>query len=434
MVKENIKEYSVSEISSSIKNALEDSFGYVRVRGEISGLQQPSSGHMYFNLKDENAVIRGIVWKSNVSRIGFRPEDGLEVVCSGKLTTGYSERYPGRSDYAIHVDSLKPSGEGALMALLEERKKKFKSEGLFDESYKKDIPFFPQTIGIITSPTGAVIRDILHRLEERFPCEVLLWPVPVQGEDASELIANAVIGFNQIRVSKNIKSPDVIIIARGGGSIEDLWAFNEEDVVRSVFASKIPIISAVGHETDTTLIDYVSDLRAPTPTAAAELCTPVREELQNDLIEYQKRLYNTIKTNLGERKIFLNAISDKLPTSLKLFTSQLHRNFQSTSSRLNIGILKEQLNSSNDHLANFSKRLVKSKDAYFNVQRDKIASINKLLESLSYKSIINRGYSVVKNSKEKVINSKKDILSDKKLIIETKFGTLRSDLTTGKNE
>ena len=434
MVKENIKEYSVSEISSSIKNALEDSFGYVRVRGEISGLQQPSSGHMYFNLKDENAVIRGIVWKSNVSRIGFRPEDGLEVVCSGKLTTGYSERYPGRSDYAIHVDSLKPSGEGALMALLEERKKKFKSEGLFDESYKKDIPFFPQTIGIITSPTGAVIRDILHRLEERFPCEVLLWPVPVQGEDASELIANAITGFNQIRVSKNIKSPDVIIIARGGGSIEDLWAFNEENVVRSVFASKIPIISAVGHETDTTLIDYVSDLRAPTPTAAAELFTPVREELQNDLSEYQKRLSILMKTSLDERKIFLNAISDRLPTSLKLFTSHLHRNFQSISSRLNIGILKEQLNSTNDHLKNLNKRLIKSKDTYFNTQRDKIVSINKLLESLSYKSIINRGYSVVKNSKEKVISSKKDILSDKKLIIETKFGTLRSDLATEKNE
>jgi len=434
MVKENIKEYSVSEISSSIKNALEDSFGYVRVRGEISGLQQPSSGHMYFNLKDENAVIRGIVWKSNVSRIGFRPEDGLEVVCSGKLTTGYSERYPGRSDYSIHIDSLKPSGEGALMALLEERKKKFKSEGLFDENYKKDIPFFPQIIGIITSPTGAVIKDILHRLEERFPCEVLLWPVPVQGEDASELIANAVTGFNQIRVSKNIKSPDVIIIARGGGSIEDLWAFNEEDVVRSVFASKIPIISAVGHETDTTLIDYVSDLRAPTPTAAAELCTPVREELQNDLSEYQKRLSSLMKTNLDERKIFLNAISDRLPTSLKLFTSHLHRNFQSISSRLNIGILKEQLNSTNDHLKNLNKRLIKSKDTYFNTQRDKIVSINKLLESLSYKSIINRGYSVVKNSKEKVISSKKDILSDKKLIIETKFGTLQSDLITEKNE
>tara|TARA_Y100000741_G_scaffold97602_1_gene72533 strand:+ start:1047 stop:2351 length:1305 start_codon:yes stop_codon:yes gene_type:complete len=434
MVKENIKEYSVSEISNSIKNALEDSFGYVRVRGEISGLQQPSSGHMYFNLKDENAVVRGIIWKSNVLRIGFRPEDGLEVVCSGKLTTGYSERYPGRSDYAIHIDSLKPSGEGALMALLEERKKKFKSEGLFDESYKKNIPFFPQTIGIITSPTGAVIKDILHRLEERFPCEVLLWPVPVQGEDASELISNAVTGFNQIRVSKSIKSPDVIIIARGGGSIEDLWAFNEENVVRSVFSSKIPIISAVGHETDTTLIDFVSDLRAPTPTAAAELCTPVREKLNNDLSEYQKRLSTLVKSNLDEKKFYLNTLSDKLPTSLKLFANQLHRNFQSISSRLNIRILKEQLNSSNDNLVNFTKRLIKSKDIYFNVQRDKIISINKLLESLSYKSIINRGYSVIKNSKEKVLKSKKDILSDKKLIIETKFGILQSDLSTEKNE
>ena len=206
MVKENIKEYSVSEISNSIKNTLEDSFGYVRVRGEISGLQQPTSGHMYFNLKDENAVIRGIIWKSNVTRIGFRPEDGLEVVCSGKLTTGYSERYPGRSDYSIHVDTLKPAGEGALMALLEERKKKFKLEGLFDEQHKKNIPFLPETIGIITSPTGAVIKDILHRLEERFPCEVLLWPVPVQGDDASALITNAVKGFNEMKESQKSKT------------------------------------------------------------------------------------------------------------------------------------------------------------------------------------------------------------------------------------
>ena len=400
MVKENIKEYSVSEISNSIKNALEDSFGYVRVRGEISGLQQPTSGHMYFNLKDENAVIRGIIWKSNVSRIGFRPEDGLEVVCSGKLTTGYSERYPGRSDYSIHVDTLKPAGEGALMALLEERKKKFKLEGLFDEQHKKNIPFLPETIGIITSPTGAVIKDILHRLEERFPCEVLLWPVPVQGDDASALITNAVKGFNEMKESQNLRPPDVIIIARGGGSIEDLWAFNEEDIVRSVFASKIPIISAVGHETDTTLIDFVSDLRAPTPTAAAELCTPVREELRNDLQDYQKKLSNLIRSYLDERKFILNMTSDKLPTSLKLFTSQLHRNFHNSSSRLNIRILKEQLNFSNGNLANFTKRLIKSKDTYFNAQKDKIFSVNKLLESLSYKSIMNRGYSVIKNSKE----------------------------------
>ena len=434
MVKENIKEYSVSEISNSIKNTLEDSFGYVRVRGEISGLQQPTSGHMYFNLKDENAVIRGIIWKSNVSRIGFRPEDGLEVVCSGKLTTGYSERYPGRSDYSIHVDTLKPAGEGALMALLEERKKKFKLEGLFDEQHKKNIPFLPETIGIITSPTGAVIKDILHRLEERFPCEVLLWPVPVQGDDASTLITNAVKGFNEMKESQNLRPPDVIIIARGGGSIEDLWAFNEEDIVRSVFASKIPIISAVGHETDTTLIDFVSDLRAPTPTAAAELCTPVREELRNDLQDYQKKLSNLIRSYLDERKFILNMTSDKLPTSLKLSTSQLYKNFQGTSSRLNIRILNEQLSSRNGNLANLTKRLIKSKNMYFDVQKDKILSVNKLLESLSYKSIINRGYSVIKNSKEKVLKSEKDILSDKKLIIESKFGILKTNLSSEKNE
>ena len=434
MVKENIKEYSVSEISNSIKNTLEDSFGYIRVRGEISGLQQPTSGHMYFNLKDENAVIRGIIWKSNVSRIGFRPEDGLEVVCSGKLTTGYSERYPGRSDYSIHVDTLKPAGEGALMALLEERKKKFKLEGLFDEQHKKNIPFLPKTIGIITSPTGAVIKDILHRLEERFPCEVLLWPVPVQGDDASALITNAVKGFNEMKESQNLRPPDVIIIARGGGSIEDLWAFNEEDIVRSVFASKIPIISAVGHETDTTLIDFVSDLRAPTPTAAAELCTPVREELRNDLQDYQKKLSNLIRSYLDERKFILNMTSDKLPTSLKLSTSQLYKNFQGTSSRLNIRILNEQLSSRNGNLVNLTKRLIKSKNIYFDVQKDKILSVNKLLESLSYKSIINRGYSVIKNSKEKVLKSEKDILSDKKLIIETKFGILKSNLLSEKNE
>ena len=434
MVKENIKEYSVSEISNSIKNTLEDSFGYVRVRGEISGLQQPTSGHMYFNLKDENAVIRGIIWKSNVSRIGFRPEDGLEVVCSGKLTTVYSERYPGRSDYSIHVDTLKPAVEGALMALLEERKKKFKLEGLFDEQHKKNIPFLPETIGIITSPTGAVIKDILHRLEERFPCEVLLWPVPVQGDDASALITNAVKGFNEMKESQNLRPPDVIIIARGGGSIEDLWAFNEEDIVRSLFASKIPIISAVGHETDTTLIDFVSDLRAPTPTAAAELCTPVREELRNDLQDYQKKLSNLIRSYLDERKFILNMTSDKLPTSLKLSTSQLYKNFQGTSSRLNIRILNEQLSLRNGNLANLTKRLIKSKNIYFDVQKDKILSVNKLLESLSYKSIINRGYSVIKNSKEKVLKSEKDILSDKKLIIESKFGILKTNLSSEKNE
>jgi exodeoxyribonuclease VII large subunit len=226
MVKENIPEYSVTEISKSIKQVLDDTFGYVRVRGEISGLKQAASGHVYLNLKDESAIINGIIWKSNVSRLSFQPHDGLEVICKGRLTTGYSDRYPGRSDYSIHIDSLMPAGEGALMALLEQRKKKFTASGLFDQIHKKQMPKYPHRIGVITSPTGAVIQDILHRIEERYPLNVILWPVPVQGDDSSELIAQAIRGFNNIDIEELIK-PDVIIVARGGGSIEDLWAFNE---------------------------------------------------------------------------------------------------------------------------------------------------------------------------------------------------------------
>ena len=218
MVKENIPEYSVTEISKSIKQVLDDTFGYVRVRGEISGLKQAASGHVYLNLKDENAIINGIIWKSNVSRLSFQPHDGLEAICKGRLTTGYSDRYPGRSDYSIHIDSLMPAGEGALMALLEQRKKKFAALGLFDQIHKKQIPEFPHRIGVITSPTGAVIQDILHRIEERYPLNVMLWPVPVQGDDSSELITQAIRGFNNIDIEESIK-PDVIIVARGGGSI-----------------------------------------------------------------------------------------------------------------------------------------------------------------------------------------------------------------------
>ena len=274
MVRENIKEYTVTEISASIKETLEDNFGYVKVRGEVSGLSKPASGHVYLNLKDENAIIKAIAWRSTVAKLSFMPDEGLEVICSGRLTTGYSDRYPGRSDYSIIIDSIVPAGEGALMALLEQRKKKLMSEGIFDQDHKKPLPLYPETIGIITSPTGAVIKDIIHRLEDRFPCDVILWPVPVQGDDAAHLIADALNGFNNFLKDSEIKVPDLIIVARGGGSIEDLWAFNEEIVVRAVFASEIPVLSAVGHETDTTLIDFVSDLRAPTPTAAAELCTP----------------------------------------------------------------------------------------------------------------------------------------------------------------
>ena len=298
MVRENIQEFSVSEISFAIKESLEENFGYVKIRGEVSGLSKPTSGHIYLKLKDEKAIINAIIWRSAVNKIGFVPEDGLEVVCSGRLTTGFSDRYPGRSDYSGIVDSLMPAGEGALMALLEKRKKEFSNEGLFDEVHKKKIPKFPQTIGVITSPTGAVIQDILNRVNDRYPCNILLWPVPVQGEDAAPLVSKAIEGFNSLSIKNEFNPPDVIIIARGGGSIEDLWPFNEEIVVRSVFKSSIPVISAVGHETDTTLVDYVSDLRAPTPTAAAELSTPDKKDLLSNIEEYQLLLNSSLNSFL----------------------------------------------------------------------------------------------------------------------------------------
>ncbi|MGF1474456.1 MAG: exodeoxyribonuclease VII large subunit [Geminicoccaceae bacterium] len=271
---DNLQEYSVSELSSALKRNIEDAFGFVRVRGEISGLKLAASGHLYLSLKDENAVMDAVCWRGSRRNITFKPEDGLEVVCTGKLTT-----YPARSRYQLVVETMAPAGGGALMALLEERKQKLRAEGLFEASRKRQIPEIPTIIGIVTSPTGAVIRDMLHRIAERFPRDVLLWPVLVQGEGAAAQIAAAIDGFNKLEVGGDPPRPDVLIVARGGGSLEDLWSFNEEIVVRATARSAIPLISAVGHETDTTLIDFASDLRAPTPTAAAELAVPVRLDL-----------------------------------------------------------------------------------------------------------------------------------------------------------
>ena len=419
MVKENIPEYSVTEISKSIKQVLDDTFGYVRVRGEISGLKQAASGHVYLNLKDESAIINGIIWKSNISRLSFQPHDGLEVICTGKLTTGFSDRYPGRSDYSIHIDSLMPAGEGALMALLEQRKKKFAASGLFDQIHKKQIPEYPHRIGVITSPTGAVIQDILHRIEERYPLNVILWPVPVQGDDSSELITKAIRGFNNADIEESIK-PDVIIVARGGGSIEDLWAFNEENIVNAVFKSKIPIISAIGHETDTTLIDLVSDLRAPTPTAAAEFVTPFKSELYEVVRKAQKELDQHIEFFIDEKKQHFNLVDHKLPANLKLFINTLNTNFLKISSRLNTKVLKEQLKSKIDMLNNYSNRIRTSSNQYISTRIEKINSVSKLIESLSYKSVVNRGYAVVRNSNKKSVQKNSDILSDKEITIELK--------------
>ena len=427
MVRENIQEYSVSEISDSIKGTLENSFGYVKVRGEVSGLSKPASGHIYLNLKDDKAVIKAIIWRSAAARISFVPEDGLEVICSGKLTTGYSDRYPGRSDYSIIVDSITPAGEGALMALLEQRKKKLAAEGLFEEQYKKSLPKYPETIGIVTSPTGAVIKDILHRLNERFPCNVILWPVPVQGQDAAQLISDAVDGFNNLSSKDEVNIPNLIIIARGGGSIEDLWPFNEEIVIRSVFKSNIPIVSAIGHETDTTLIDFVSDLRAPTPTAAAEISTPDKEELLRDISEKNNRLNYSINLYLDSLKDNFISIKDKLPVSLKLFLNNLTSHFQNISQSLNFRVIGEQLKSSKVKLISLEESLLKAKNILVERLQKELDNKSTLLESLSYKSVLKRGYSVTRSS-NKIIKSKKDLKDESELIIETNFATLKAKL------
>ena len=276
---DNSPALTVSELSGALKRTIENAFGQVRVRGEISGFKRHSSGHCYFSLKDENACMDAVIWRTSAGSLAFRPEDGAEVIATGKLTT-----YPGRSKYQIVVERMEIAGEGALLALLEKRRKALAAEGLFAPERKRNLPFLPRVIGVVTSPTGAVIRDILHRLEDRCPTHVILWPVPVQGEGASAKIAAAIRAFPSIE-----PKPDLLIVARGGGSIEDLWPFNEEEVVRAAADSPIPLISAVGHETDTTLIDHASDRRAPTPTAAAEIAVPVRTELFAQLGELSHR-------------------------------------------------------------------------------------------------------------------------------------------------
>ena len=292
---DNSPALTVGELAGSVKRVLEGAFGQVRVRGEISGFKRHSSGHCYFSMKDEDACIDAVIWRSSANALAFRPEDGAEVIATGKMTT-----YAGRSKYQLVIERLELAGEGALMALLERRRKALAAEGLFDDSRKRRLPFLPGVIGVVTSPTGAVIRDILHRLEDRCPTHVIVWPVPVQGEGASAKVAAAIRGFGQFDGSGAVPRPDLLIVARGGGSIEDLWAFNEEEVVRAAADSPIPLISAVGHETDTTLIDHVSDRRAPTPTAAAEIAVPVRGELLATLHEFGRRAQHCL-SRMAER-------------------------------------------------------------------------------------------------------------------------------------
>jgi exodeoxyribonuclease VII large subunit len=305
----NVAELTVSELSAAIKRALEDGFGYVRLRGEVSGYRGPhASGHAYFALKDDKAKIDAVIWKGNFGRLRFKPEEGMEVIAQGRITT-----YPGSSKYQIIVETLEPAGAGALMALLEERKRKLGAEGLFDEARKKKLPFLPHVVGIITSPTGAVIRDMLHGFNERFPTHVVVWPVRVQGEGSAAEVAAAIHGFNKIESGGKVPRPDVLIVARGGGSLEDLWGFNEENVVRAAAASTIPLISAVGHETDWTLIDLVADARAPTPTKAAEWAVPKYSDLVEETEKLESRIRVAVRRLLESVRTHLKAATRGLP-------------------------------------------------------------------------------------------------------------------------
>ena len=358
---------SVSEISLSLKSCVEQVFAHVKVRGEVSDVKRATSGHIYFSLKDKEAVLSAICWRGRNPTTMQAIQEGLEVVCTGKLST-----YPGRSNYQMIVENAEPAGVGALLKLLNERKEKLAKEGLFDESHKKKIPYLPTTIGVITSPTGAVIRDIIHRLTDRFPCHVLVWPVAVQGTECAAQVAAAIKGFN--RLPEGFSRPDVLIVARGGGSLEDLWGFNEECVVRAVYESKIPVISAVGHETDTTLIDYVSDLRAPTPTGAAEKAVPLRIELQHHLQDLQGRLNSGLMRLVREKQLRIEALVRALPNLNEI-----------------IPLFIQRLDDSSERLQN----------AFSTVMRhlsDKATSLGRLLNSYSYQNVLKRGFVLVSSA------------------------------------
>jgi exodeoxyribonuclease VII large subunit len=317
----NVPEWSVSDLAGALKRTLEETFGHVRLRGEVSGYRGPhSSGHAYFCFKDQNARIDAVIWKGTFSRLRIRPQEGLEMIATGRITT-----FPGKSTYQIVVDSLEPAGIGALMALIEERRRVLAAEGLFEAARKRRLPYLPKVIGVVTSPTGAVIRDILHRLEDRFPRCVLVWPVRVQGETSAAEVAAAIRGFNAIAPGGGIPRPDVLIVARGGGSIEDLWGFNDEAVVRAAAESAIPLVSAVGHETDWTLIDHAADVRAPTPTGAAEMVVPVRAELVAALRDIARRMVEAALRGLERRRADLRSAARALPAPDALYASKRQR-------------------------------------------------------------------------------------------------------------
>ncbi len=412
--KPNLPEFSVSEIAAALKRTVEESFPFVRVRGEISGLKFHSSGHVYFDLKDDKAVLNAVIWRGTAQRVKQRPQAGLEVVCTGRIST-----YAGSSRYQLIVEQVELAGLGALMAMLEERKKKLAAEGLFAAERKRALPFLPEVIGVITSPTGAVIRDIMHRLDDRFPRRVLLWPVAVQGERAAGEVAAAIAGFNAFAAGGALPRPDLLIVARGGGSIEDLMAFNEESVVRAAAASTIPLISAVGHETDTTLIDLVADRRAPTPTAAAEMAVPIRNELLAQVMDLERRTLRCFGKGMEDRRRHLAQLARVLPRPDQLFAQprqrfdhaaerlgqalrqnlQVHRRvFGETAALLRPRSIGRQIAFYGERTQALMRRLEQVQSTRLDRARRHIDALSRVLEGVSYRGALERGFALVRGA------------------------------------
>ncbi|WP_454853436.1 exodeoxyribonuclease VII large subunit [Rhizobium binxianense] len=491
----NLAEYTVSELSGSIKRTVESAFDQVRVRGEISGYRGPhSSGHAYFSLKDDRARIDAVIWKGTFSRLKFRPEEGMEVIATGKVTT-----FPGSSKYQIVIETLEPAGAGALMALIEERKRKLGAEGLFDPARKKRLPFMPKVIGVVTSPTGAVIRDILHRISDRFPVHVVVWPVKVQGEGSGEEVANAIRGFNALQPGGDIARPDVLIVARGGGSLEDLWSFNDEIVVRAAAESDIPLISAVGHETDWTLIDYAADVRAPTPTGAAEMAVPVKAELEAQVASFTARLQGCMNRQMDQRRQFVRSLVRALPSldqllalprrrfdeaaaglgrGLELNTINKRRGFERVASHLRPDVLanriaerrqmlsermaraertverlldrsksridragailasqparlKAQTDRARERLGNLSRHADTAIRHQLTRARAELAAQDRVLQSLSYKNVLKRGYAVIRDEENKPVSQAAALSSGMGISIEFADGRVGAITTEG---
>lgn len=436
----NDQALSVSELASSLKRMIETSYDHVVVRGELGRVTIAKSGHMYADLKDDKAVLNTVMWKGQVDRLPFRPEEGLEVIATGRLST-----YEGRSAYQMIAASMRPAGAGALMQLLEERKKKLAAEGLFDPKHKKKLPYLPRTIGVVTSPTGAVIRDILHRIRERFPVRVIVWPALVQGEQAAAQVTAGIRGFNAMTGPDR---PDVLIVARGGGSIEDLWPFNEEIVVRAAFESEIPLISAVGHETDTTLIDYVSDRRAPTPTGAAEMAVPVRTELLLGVEENSQRLKRALTRTLTRAadklaaarlprpEMLLQPVRQRLDfaaANLPKAALVLTQKARVKLSRLQLSpaLLKSEIRANRQRLRDVAVRARPALDRLMARQKTALEAQGKMLETLSYQATLKRGYSIVRSADGQLIRSAEIASATDEFRISFADGDVTAAPTTG---